>query len=196
MPQKPITKIGVDFDDVLFDFNAQYVDHHNRLYGTDMTRDRINNYMMEKVWNMPIEEIFPRIEKFYNSDDHDASAPVFGAKEALEKMSQKYHVTVVTSRPDSMKERTMHWLERHFGGLIHDIHFTNQFMGTGKKRSKSEVCNELGINLFIEDAPIYSLNIAKAGIPVLLLDTPWNQGVEHELITRVYSWKEIVDHVM
>lgn len=194
MDKRP--KIGIDFDDVLFDFNRNYVDHHNRLYGTDMTRDRITNYMMEEVWNMPIEDIFPRIQNFYTSSDHDTTLPLQGAQEALRKLAEHYHIAIITSRPDSVKDKTRAWLDMHFSDLVDEIHFTNQFMGTGPKRTKADVCKELGIEIFIEDAPTYANNISKAGIPVLLLDAPWNQQVSGDLITRVYSWDEITQSLL
>jgi len=64
-----------------------------------------------------------------------------------------------------------------------------------KKRTKSSVCKELGIDIFIEDAPVYAKNISEAGIPVILIDAPWNRETSGELITRVYSWDEVLDTI-
>jgi uncharacterized HAD superfamily protein len=163
------------------------------MYGTDMTRDRITDYMMEKVWNMPMEDIFPRIETFYKSSDHDMVLPVDGSIDAIKRLSQKHELIIVTSRPDFVKEGTLGWLEKHFGNLIKEVHFTNQFMGNGGvKTTKADVCKRVGIEVLIEDAPVYAKNVSKEGIPVLLIDTPWNKDVSGDLITRVYSWDEIV----
>lgn len=185
-------KIGIDFDDVIFDFNRSYVEHHNKVYGTDMTRDRITDYMMEKVWNIPIEEIMPRIDKFCFSDDHFEVLPVEGSVKAIKELSKNNELIIITSRPDSKKDITLKWLEKNFNGFIGEVCFTNSFGGdVNKKRKKSSVCKELGIDIFIEDAPIYAKDVSDSGIPVLLIDAPWNKNVSGDLIKRVHSWDEI-----
>ncbi len=184
--------IGVDFDDVLFNFNRSFVDFCNKKYGTKMTYEKITDYMMEKSWNEPIEVILKRIEEFFKSGEHDLVIPLAGSEDAIKSLSSKYDLVVITSRPDLIKESTNRWINKNFGDVFKGVHFSNQFMtGGGVARKKSEICKEIGVNLFIEDAPVYSMNIAKNGIPVILLNTPYNQNVSHELISRVNSWAEV-----
>ena len=84
-------------------------------------------------------------------------------------------------------------INKHFPDLFKEIYFINYFHGAGKKRTKSEVCKELGIEIFIDDSLYHANDISSIGTPVLLLNTPWNQGEVKPPITRVYSWKEIVE---
>jgi len=51
---------------------------------------------------------------------------------------------------------------------------------------------KIGAAVFIEDALHNANKMAEAGIPVLLVDTPWNQVSLEPGIYRVYSWSEIV----
>lgn len=191
-------KIGIDFDDVLFAFNQSYTEHHNRMYGTDMSFDQITNFDMEKVWNIPMTEILPRIETFYNSEDHEKTNVLAGAAEAIQKLKETYDLYVVTSRPDRMRDATVNWLSQNIPYLQNRVHFTNQFAmneGEGNARNKSEVCKNLGIELFIDDAVMHARDISGAGIKVLLYDTPWNRKYKNDDITRVHSWDEIVDTI-
>ena len=54
-----------------------------------------------------------------------------------------------------------------------------------------EKAKELNCNLFIEDNPSNAIQIAEAGINVILMDANYNKGTEHERITRVKDWKQI-----
>lgn len=66
----------------------------------------------------------------------------------------------------------------------------------GENKSKSEICGELGISIFIEDNSSYALDCAKKGIKVLLLDKPWNKNYEkHPNIIKVNSWEEILERL-
>jgi len=48
---------------------------------------------------------------------------------------------------------------------------------------------------FIEDRAKHALEIVDMDVPVLLLDNDGNRTVDHELITRVADWTEIIDAV-
>ena len=85
--------------------------------------------------------------------------------------------------------------QKNIPGLLKGIHFTNQYHGKeSEKRDKASICKELNVEIFIDDALHNAENIITAGVPVLLLDSPWNQtNTLHPLITRVHSWKEILE---
>jgi uncharacterized HAD superfamily protein len=61
-----------------------------------------------------------------------------------------------------------------------------------KKRLKSAMCKELGIQVMIDDHMSVAKDCAEAGIRVLLFDQPWNQGELPMGAERVHSWDEIV----
>jgi uncharacterized HAD superfamily protein len=184
-------KIGIDFDDVLFGFNRAYCLFHNQTYDTNLHYENIIVYDMDKIWGISIEECVERVNKFYLSTHHEEAEPVPGSIEALNILKQDHELHIITSRREDLKGTTIHWLERYFPGVFAGVHFTNQFGGTGIKKLKSEVCKELGIDLFIDDALHNVVDIVSVGIPVILLDTPWNQGKVPELVTRVHSWDEV-----
>lgn len=193
-PTKKRRVVGVDFDDVLHDFFGGLVKFHNKKYGTSHSYEDMRMGMHE-VWGCTVEEMTGRMLEFYDDNLHHEVHPVDGAVEAIGKLSQKYSVAVVTSRPDYVKERTLEWLYKHFPKEHFDgIHFTGIFAGRENVRKKSEVCRELGVEIFIDDFIHNAEDVASTGCKVLLLDKPWNrEELKHPNIRRVHSWPEILE---
>jgi uncharacterized HAD superfamily protein len=185
-----IMKIGVDFDDVLYGLNPAFATFHNMKYGTNVKMQDIKNFELSFAYKIPSTDVMTRLNEFY-ADYHESALPVEGALESLRMLVQNYELHVITSRKEELREKVMSWINRHLPNLFKEIHFTNHFEGVGKKRLKSEVCRELGVNYVIEDCLDYAKDVADKGIPVFLLDKPWNQGQIEAPITRVKSWNEI-----
>lgn len=182
--------IGVDLDDVLMEFNEAMCRFHNREYGTSYQPSDVTTYNIENIWGCSWEEARERIGAFYESPDHAATLPVRGAKEALTCLKQKHKLYIVSAKPESLRAQTELWLEKYFNNLFDGVHFTNHVFGDTKK-SKVDVCAELGIEIFVEDSMDNARNISESGRPVFLLDRPWNQGELPPGVTRVYTWSEI-----
>lgn len=62
---------------------------------------------------------------------------------------------------------------------------------TFSPRDKLLGCRKLNVDVMIEDKPDVALHLAEKGVKVLLVDAPYNQGLEHENMMRVYTWDEI-----
>lgn len=183
--------IGFDLDDILLDFNGALRVFHNAKYDTTYEREHITTYDFCELWQCEPEEMIRRVLEFYASKEHQGAVPVEGSVEAIKKLSQYHKLIIITSKPDELRVATMQWLDQHFPHMFDEVHFTNHYVGNGRKRPKGEVCKQYGVEIFIDDALIHAESVANTGIPVLLFDTPWNQGELSPLITRVYSWEEI-----
>lgn len=188
--------IGFDLDDILFDFVAPMAKWHNATYGTSHTSNDFFSYEFHTVWNCEGEEAVDRVWQFYHSDFCKRALPIAGAVEALRQLAQNHRLIIVTARPDSMEASTRAWLDTYFPGVFDTVVFTNHYHGSSERRTKSSVCTELGVRLFVEDALHNAEDIAGAGIPVLLFDRPWNRTQTLELVTRVFSWDEIVEKII
>lgn len=186
---------GFDLDEVLMDFNGALGPWHNRNYGTNYQKHEIFSFNLEKIWGCTVEEAIQRVLEFFNSPEHWNAEPIAGAVSGIRKLTEQYGLYVVTAKPEELREKTLEWISLHFPKMFDEVYFTNHFSGSNPKRSKSEVCHELGIEVFVDDALHNAEEIASAGIPVLLLDTPWNQGEVKYPITRVFSWEEIVERL-
>lgn len=185
--------IGFDLDDIILDFNNSLRGYYNEMYQTDYKREHMTSFYLDKVWGLPQNEMADRIRRFYNHEVHWATPPVPGAVESIKKLSGDHKLIVITAKPETIRQKTEEWLSRHFSNVFESLHFTNHFIGDAAKRKKSEVCLELGVEVFVEDALHNAVDVAGAGIPVLLLDAPWNQGEIPSGVTRVFSWDEIVE---
>lgn len=58
-------------------------------------------------------------------------------------------------------------------------------------RDKLLACKKLNADVMIDDKPDVALYLAEYGIKVLLVDNPYNQGVNHNNIIRVKNWIDI-----
>jgi len=135
-----------------------------------------------------------RIVDFYHSELHDNTRPMYGAPQSVRELKDREHIVVViTSRPDFIKERTLSWIDRHFEDSFDHICFTNLYLGKSNVKSKAKACQELNVDVFVDDFISYATDVAKNGTRTLLLDAPWNQGELHPNITRVRDWNHILE---
>ncbi len=185
--------IGVDFDDVIFDFNNALHSYHNKKHGFSVAREDITTYQLEEVWDCTSEEVGKRLTEFFLTPDHDATIPVPGATEAIASLSKENELHIISSRADRIADLTHHWIDSNFPMHFKSVNFTNQSLGApGKARSKADVCRELKIDVMIEDSLSQAKEIATVVSRVFLLDCPWNQGELPKNIVRVKSWSDIM----
>ena len=186
--------IGVDFDDVLLSFNDGFLEFNRVNYGLDMKRSDLVSFDYSKTFPCTPEETVRRVFEFYESEAHDNSEAIEGAVEAIQKLGEHNQLHLVTSRSSKVRPSVEKWLHKMFPNMITSMHFTDQFHGENtQKVTKADVCEQLGIEFFVEDALHHAQDIAESGRKVYLLDTPWNQDENlHPNIKRVFSWDEIV----
>lgn len=188
--------IGLDFDDVLHDFRVTMEKRFCELHGVCLTRDECTSYDLWDRWGGTPDDSIQKILSYYESDHHDRAPTIPGSLEAVKKLKKNHKIVVITSRPDYIKDRTLAWLERNFGlHLFDQVYFANLFANKdGKKKLKSEICHELGVDVFVDDYHVYAQDVAESGEKVLLLDAPWNRVDNlHPNITRVNSWNHILE---
>lgn len=192
-----VLRIAVDFDEVLFELTRSLIIYLNGIYKTNVTYEGHFSFFLEDVWGIPIEEAKKHIDNFVHSEKHRLIAPVPHAKEVVKRLQGNHVLHIVTGRCLTHKPQTEILLGDHFAGAFGTHFFTNHFSDVHKDKtvSKADVCIENDMHVLIEDAPPHALGVAKCGIPVLLLDRPWNQGLEHAGIIRVRSWLEVEQEI-
>jgi uncharacterized HAD superfamily protein len=184
--------IGVDIDEVV----AEYLDalhiyaekHHN----LKLSKEIYDTYNFSQIWNVSKERFIEIFEAWKQSSEFDAIQVTDGAQEALNALAKQHEITFITSRNDSYAHKTESWLKKHFEFPIHLLHSKNARKIDPAKKQKAELCKEHNIAILIEDQAVFSMECAQVGIKVLLIDKPWNKQVQHQHITRVKNWKEIV----
>lgn len=184
--------IGVDLDEVVFDFVTSFLIYHNSRNGTSLSRDEISKYrVIGELCGNTKKEVDETFKEFYNTELFKNVQPMEGSNEGIRLLSKNHQLHAITSRPGYLHDKTKESLNKHFPNSFLGLHFSMK-----KIKKKSEICKDLGINLLIEDSLEYAKECASEGVKVLLLDSPWNQSEKlPEGITRVYSWKDIVNKV-
>lgn len=193
-------KIAIDNDDTLLDFNEAVRLFHNKNYGTNYESQDVITFDLERVWNCDSVEAYRRIDEFWHSDYFENMQPLPGAFEALNKLKTKYELYVLTARPEEVVIETKLAIKKHFPDLFKDVHFAPAF-GPGIRKTKVEVCKELGIEIIIDDG-MHNLELcAKEGIKSYLFNAPWNEQYDKvELsksgIIRINNWQEIMRELL
>ena len=196
----PISKIGIDNDDVLFQFNEALFSFHNRIYGTSITLEEITTFTLSEIWKCSEEEEKERVFGFYNSEDIRKMPPHDGAVETVRRLAAQHDLLVITSRPRFILASTTQHVELHFPGIFIDVVTTNAYARDGLKRTKSEICLELGIATIVDDSLSNVRDCAQNGIRALLFRRPWNASVPDQALTEegiipVSSWHEVPEKI-
>lgn len=133
---------------------------------------------------------------FYRGGGFRNIPVIDGARSGLEALRDAgFKIVLITARPAWQYKRlhadTRDWLEEN--NIPYDLLLFNK----DKAEAIYERIFPARPTYFIEDRDKHCIEIAAIGVPVLLLDYPYNQSVaEGELITRVADWTEIVKLVL
>lgn len=191
-------RLGIDFDDIVADYNRSFIPYMNGILGTTVTYETQRSFSFPDVYGVPMEQMHEHIADFCHNGGHDSIRPIPGALAALPLLGRKYELHLITSRCESLVSITCNWLSKYHLNVFSDYHFTNGISLTqqGKQRSKSEVCRKLGVIALFEDALHNANDVARAGIPVIMPNRPWNQtGIAHPGVVRTSGWKDGYDYL-
>ena len=185
-------KIGIDLDDVLSKSTAAFIKFHNNTYGTNIKIENKEKYGWWELVDVTREEYEKRVHEFYTMSYFTNTEPVLGAKDVLEKLKINNELFIITARGEIIKETTEKWVKKNFPNIFSKIYFTSQFELGAIQTTKAAICNNLDIDIFIEDSLQFALDCNQPNRKVYLLDYPWNQTDKlSDGIKRVYSWDEI-----
>lgn len=178
---------GIDLDGVLFNFLDPFNDWLSKHLGVEIHANGITDYSWWKcIDGLTEEEFWAEFDRFGKSGAYGKMELIPGAKQGLNALSQVFDIAFITARPDYAYDDTVMALKKHFG-------FGADRLFMARNCNKSYFVNELGINFFIEDAPHHAIDIVeKSTARVDLMNTPYNQDVNHPKIKRVSSWDEIL----
>jgi len=174
--------IGLDIDGVVADSFPVFLEELNKYYGKDITK--IDNYDISKVYDVDGDDL----DVFFDNNVEylfTAPKPMPGAVENIDSwLRAKHEIIFVTARKKGKEEEvTQKWFERY--NLPKDkIIFTGGL-------SKTFAVKKYGVDVFVEDFITNALEIAALGVPVLLLDAPYNQGKLPQGVIRCSNWQEI-----
>lgn len=185
-------KLGIDIDDTLVDLAKSCVKFLNDKLGKNFTKKDLDGKFIQNLYEISDEEYFNYLDE-HERDGHLANLePLEGAVEGIKKLLENHKLKLVTARPEKTKKSTLENISKHFDGLDEDIIFLNM---RKNKIDKGETCIAEDIEVIVEDNARNCLDCAEKGVRSILIDQPWNQNIEHEKITRVYSWAEVLEKI-
>ena len=90
-----------------------------------------------------------------------------------------------------VRETTLAWIDQFFPGIFDEVVFCNYHNPAEPQFTKEEICHQKGVAMMVDDNLHYARDLAKAGIPVYLLEKPWNVAYDVETdqkIAKVKDW--------
>ena len=177
-------RIGVDIDGVLADSLSLWVSELNRYFKKSKDLEQMRLMDICKTYEVSEEELS---EFLALRGRHLMSlpAPIAGASRYLSKIKKQHQhdIFIVTARDERYRRETTDWLHKFnmpFDELL--------LLGSHEKK---EACLSRNLNVFVEDTLEIGVKVSSAGVPVLLMDAPYNQGALPDLVYRAYSWFDV-----
>lgn len=191
---KPV--IAFDCDDVLVATGALLVDHYNKLHDTNVKPEDFYSTDYEHVWRVDPETAIRDLFAYLLTDAYSNLAPMKGAVETLQKLTEHFALYIVTGRPDETEKATHEWVDKYLPGVFEKIVFTNFFKlsdSKGALRTKEDVCEELGARWLVDDHLYHIKNVAAKGITGILFgDLPWEKLASPlPNIIKIKDWEQL-----
>ncbi|KAI8082606.1 uncharacterized protein B0P05DRAFT_468085 [Gilbertella persicaria] len=201
-PKEARKVIAVDFDQTLAHTLESLVKWHNDTYSTNFSVTDFNTYDYWKIWGGTREESCMKIREFYESEHFEQIEPIRDfALEAL-KMLKRRHFTlvIITSRQQFIADKTKKFVDKHYPGIFESIYFCNLDLSSSEQleyisKPKSLICQEIGVDVLIDDSLEHALDCSSLGIDILLYDRKGQYRWNHEdklNIHRMKNWREII----
>ena len=180
--------IAVDLDNVIAETDPKIREILKILSGLSLSQDDIlsfeysNALIAKGVEPLTARKLEEDALKIFHGEECCHVNPIQGALEGLSRLAKAgMSLVIVTSRPVTCEHLTRIWLNDH------DIFFTELLF------VKEKVKYAHNWSFLVEDAAHHAKAVAEMGIPVCLLDYPWNTIISHPLIRRAKYWREIVE---
>ena len=196
MVQKLIT---IDCDNVLSDTTRSFVKYFSKLHENQvMFEDISNGYMTrDQIFGLPEEKMFDiYLEFMHDMHEECGLPPLVGAVAWVKRLPDAwYRLKVLSWRRDLFLPMTQKRITHYFGNMFEDVIFTNDM--TEQRRTKWEICRELGVDIHFDDFTEYALTIAQEKIPTLLFDMPRNSTYtwDNEHIIKISGREQVPEHI-
>lgn len=190
--------IGIDIDNTITDIEEELFEKANeytRKINPGFKNIKLKKY--EGFTNMAgfYSEIFGwndnEIEHFFRNDRLevvDNTKPRKNAKEVIQKLKEEgnniYIVTARTSRFDDIPfKRAKNWLDKNH--IVYDKLIV-------EATDKVEVCNDLNIDIFIDDQLNNCINLSSNSVHTIRLT---NSKYKYDNIVNISDWNKVYEYI-
>lgn len=183
-------RLGIDIDGTVTD-PATFIPHLNKHFKKNLTLQDIIEYDLTTVLDVSQKEFGEWMnlnEQFIYKQAEIAK----NAKKILMEWKDRHELYFISARPKHVHDLTIDWFNRLTVPYDH-IELLGQ-------HDKLRAVKKHNIDVFFEDKHDNACDIAEeCKIPVILIDTPYNQLTVPENVYRVAHWndaKKIVDKLL
>jgi len=191
--------LALDLDDILFPLMDLLVPFFNAHYEQSWTLEDFHSFEFEDIVGSTREDMLALLRRFVHEIEGHPE-PVEGSLAALSRLADEFRLYVVTSREDSMRERTLAWVEHHFAGHFEDVFLCNSYVTDRPvvARRKVDVCREVGAVALVDDSLANVTDVAGAGMRGILFgDFAWNRTATLPTgVVRVAGWDDVVAELL
>ena len=198
-------RIYVDIDDVLSETIARLVELLEHMHDRRIDPSEVEHFDLSRSFGLDANELESFMERVHHDDIIESIAPTPGAADVLSQWQVAGdRVTLVTGRPPKTNAASRRWLETH--DLSHEaLHHLDKWNRpgwnlTGLPAIRFDELSEFGFEFAVEDSLDTAVRlIEEFGIPVALMDRPWNRAVEsiakktRGSLIRCSNWGQVTD---
>lgn len=196
-------RIYVDIDDVLSATIERLVDLLHELHDRRVEIEEVRDFDLARPFGLDADGIRRFMDVVHADAVIESIAPHAGAAEVLERWNTAGHtITLVTGRPPITTHASRRWLETH--GMKHDaLHHLDKWgrpdwNDGGLPALRFEDLPAFGFELAVEDSLSTAVRLVEDfGLPVALMDRPWNREVAHlprrirDQLVRCRDWQDV-----
>lgn len=186
-------KIGIDIDNVLSNFDDillnDYLEHDKTLNNNGIIhKDEYIRKMFD--WNPEYEQ------EYYNNNIERLATlftPIEGSSKYLNKLKNNGNEIYIISGRDNGEysdphNMTINWLKKY--NIPYDkLILTNAY----KHQEKADICNELGIDVMIDDSINVCSKCCENNIECILFETSYNK--RENRFNKLKNWEEIYNYI-
>lgn len=164
-----------------------FIPYLNKHFNKNFKLADITQYELTPLLNITEEQFWQWM------NDHEpiiyANAKIASSfLDVINEWKNDHHFTYISARGNHYLQITQEWFKKHQIPYNH-IELIGQ-------HDKLNAIKKHNVDIFFEDKHDNACNIAEeCNIPVILLDTPYNQDTIPKGVIRVNNWKEAADWV-
>jgi len=191
-----MSPIYVDFDDVLSDTTSAFLKILKLEFGKSVDFEDIFSFDLKASFKLTESEYEHFFQRVHQSEVIMAFVPIEGAIGVLEEwINLGYQISIVTGRLTSAYEASLEWLSKHHVPF-HSFMMVDKYSRKNIDRKiavSMEELSDMKFSFAVEDSAKMALHLShKMGIPVALIDRPWNREINlNRKISRFKSWYDI-----
>lgn len=173
--------LGIDIDGTITD-PGSFIPFLNKAFNKQHKYEDIKQYDLTPYYGVS-GDVFDKWFMDNGGLVYGESPLVPHAKEILEELQHQHQLVYISARDLAHLDVTMDWFVKHSVPYHHV-----ELIGS---HHKIEAAKQFNVNMFFEDKYDNACDISEElDIPVLLFDTPYNQGPLPEKSKRVNNWLE------